>query len=122
MDLEDIISKVEKTFQERLLELIDKSGMSDPEVYKKANIDRKLFSKIKCDIEYRPKKKTAVAFCVALQLDYEDMTDLLRRAGIALSPSSKFDLIIEYFVMKKVYDIQTINMALFKHGQQTLGD
>lgn len=88
----------------------------------KANIDRKLFSKIRCDKDYKPKKKTAVALAIALELSYEDMTDLLARAGIALSPSSRFDIIIQYFVMKKIYDVSDINLALFKHGQQTLGE
>lgn len=122
MDLDDVINTEEKTFQERLLELIDNSGLTDPEVYKKANIDRKLFSKIRCDRDYKPKKKTAVALAIALELSYEDMTDLLARAGIALSPSSRFDIIIQYFVMKKIYDVSDINLALFKHGQQTLGE
>ena len=84
MDLDDVINTEEKTFQEKLLELIDNSGLTDPEVYKKANIDRKLFSKIRCDKDYKPKKKTAVALAIALELSYEDMTDLLARAGIAL--------------------------------------
>ena len=122
MDLDDVINTEEKTFQEKLLELIDNSGFTDPEVYKKANIDRKLFSKIRCDKDYKPKKKTAVALAIALELFYEDMTDLLARAGIALSPSSRFDIIIQYFVMKKIYDVSDINLALFKHGQQTLGE
>jgi len=122
MNLDDVINTGEKTFQEKLLELIDESGLTDPEVYKKANIDRKLFSKIRCDKDYKPKKKTAVALAIALELSYEDMTDLLARAGIALSPSSRFDIIIQYFVMKKIYDVSDINLALFKHGQQTLGE
>ena len=120
--LEDIIAENNKTFQERLLELIDESGMTDPEVYKKANIDRKLFSKIRCTPDYKPKKKTAVALALALELDYDVMVDLLQRAGIAFSPSSNFDKIIEYYVIHGVYDVQTINLSLFEHGEDTLGD
>lgn len=120
--LEDIIAVDNKTFQERLLDLIDESGMTDPEVYKKANIDRKLFSKIRCTPDYKPKKKTAVALALALELDYDVMVDLLKRAGIAFSPSSTFDKIIEYYVMHGEYDVQTINLSLFDHGEDTLGE
>lgn len=120
--LEEIISTDEKDFHEKLIELIDKKGMTDPEVYKKANIDRKLFSKIRCTPDYKPRKKTAVALALALELEYEDMVDLLRRAGIAFSPSSTFDKIIEYFVKNGIYDVQTINLSLFEHGEDTLGD
>ncbi|SNU08203.1 O-acetyl-ADP-ribose deacetylase (regulator of RNase III), contains Macro domain [Lachnospiraceae bacterium] len=121
-DLENIIAGDKKTYQKRLLELIDESGMTDPEVYKKANIDRKLFSKIRCTPEYKPKKKTAVALALALELDYDTMVDLLKRAGIAFSPSSTFDKIIEYYVIRGIYDVQTINLSLFEHGEETLGD
>ena len=95
--------------------------MDDVTVYKKANIDRKVFSRIRCKEDYKPTKKTAVAFAIALQLDMPAMLDLLSRAGIAFSPSSKFDLIITYFVTNKVYDIYEINAALFKYGQPILG-
>ena len=120
--LEEIIAEENKNFQERLLDLIDESGMTDPEVYKKANIDRKLFSKIRCTPDYKPKKKTAVALALALELEYDVMVDLLQRAGIAFSPSSTFDKIIEYYVIHGVYDVQTINLSLFEHGEDTLGD
>lgn len=110
-----------ETFQERLFELIDASGMNEVTVYKKANIDRKLFSRIRSKKDYRPKKKTAVAFAIALELDMPTMTDLLARAGIALSPSDQFDLIISYFVTRRDYDIFEINAALFKYGQPILG-
>lgn len=119
--LDEMIARGSKTYQERLLELIDESGMTDPEVYKKANIDRKLFSKIRCTPDYKPKKKTAVALALALELDYDTMVDLLNRAGIAFSPSSKSDTIIKYYVMRGIYDVQTINLSLFEHGEETLG-
>lgn len=111
-----------KSFQQRLFELIDRSGMDDVSVYKKANIDRKVFSRIRCKTDYRPKKKTAVAFAIALKLDMPTMLDLLSRAEIAFSPSSKFDLIITYFVTNGNYDIYEINAALFKYGQPILGE
>ncbi len=120
--LEEIISTDEKDFHEKLIELIDAKGMTDPQVYKKANIDRKLFSKIRCAPDYKPRKKTAVALALALELEYDDMVDLLRRAGIAFSPSSTFDKIVEYFVRNGIYDVQTINLSLFEHGEDTLGD
>jgi len=119
--LDNIIKNTGDTFQERLLKLIDKTGMSGPEVYKRANIDRKLFSKIRCNPGYTPRKKTVLALAVALKLDIGDTKDLLNRAGLSLSPSDKSDLITEYFIKRKIYDINTINLSLFEHGQQTLG-
>lgn len=110
------------TFQQRLFKLIEESGMDDVTVYKKANIDRKVFSRIRCKENYKPKKKTAVAFAIALQLDMPTMMDLLSRAEIAFLPSNKFDLIITYFITNKVYDIYEINAALFKYDQPILGE
>ena len=121
-DLDDVLGEAGKSFQQRLFELIDASGMDDVTVYKKANIDRKVFSRIRCKPDYKPKKKTAVAFAVALQLDLPTMLDLLSRAEIALSPSNRFDLIVTYFITNRIYDIFEINAALFKYGQPTLGD
>lgn len=120
--LDDVMLGVGETFQQRLLRLIDERGLKDVEVYKNANIDRKLFSKIRCNDDYKPKKKTAVALALSLQLNLEETKDLLARAEIALSPSNKFDLIIEYYISNEVYDLYTINMALFKHNQQILGE
>ena len=122
MSLDEVLDHPEDTFQQRLLRLIDESGMDDVTVYKKANIDRKVFSRIRCKEDYKPKKKTAVAFAIALRLDLPTMTDLLSRAEIAFSPSNKFDLIITYFVTRRVYDIYEINAALFKYGQPILGE
>ncbi|MEG0963549.1 MAG: macro domain-containing protein [Lachnospiraceae bacterium] len=119
-NLDDLMNQVGETFQQRLLRFIDERGLTDTSVYKKANIDRKLFSKIRCNEDYKPKKKTAVALAIALELDIEDMKDLLARAEIALSPSNKFDLIIEYFISHKEYNVYKINLALFQHNQPTL--
>lgn len=120
-DLDDFITKKEDTFQQRLFKLIDERHLEDPAVYKKANIDRKVFSKIRCNENYHPKKKTAIAFAIALELDLPEMRDLLSRAGWALSPGSQFDQIVSYFVVHKNYDIFEINAALFKYDQELLG-
>lgn len=120
--LDEVLGSTGDTFQQRLFQLIDESGMDDVTAYKKANIDRKVFSRIRCKEDYKPKKKTAVAFAIALQLDMPTMLDLLSRAEIAFSPSNKFDLIIAYFITNKVYDIYEINAALFKYGQPILGE
>lgn len=119
--LEDVVAQLGETFQQRLFRLIDERSLTDVEVYKKANLDRKLFSKIRCNADYRPKKITAVALAVALELSLDETKDLLSRAEMALSPSSKFDLIITYFIEREVYDVYTINVALFQHGQPLLG-
>ena len=120
--LDEVLDDAGETFQQRLFKLIDASGMDDVTVYKKANIDRKVFSRIRCKTDYKPKKKTAVAFAIALKLDMPTMLDLLSRAEIAFSPSNKFDLIITYFVTNGNYDIFQINAALFKYGQPILGE
>jgi hypothetical protein len=120
--LEDILGGAGESFQQKLFKLIDERGLDDVTVYKKANIDRKVFSRIRCKADYKPKKKTAVAFAIALELDLPTTLDLLSRAGIAFSPSDWFDLIVSYFITNKNYDIYEINATLFKYGQQVLGD
>ena len=120
--LEELLDGKSETFQQRLLKLIDQSGMTDVTVYKKANVDRKLFSRIRCKADYRPKKKTALAFAIALELDLPTTRDLLARAELALSPSSRFDLIVSYFITHKNYDIFEINATLFKYDQPILGE
>ena len=119
--LEDAIARLGESFGERLFRMIDERGLTDVAGYKRANLDRKLFSKIRCNPGYRPKKKTALALAIALELNLDDTRDLLARAELALSPGSRSDVIVQYFIERQVYDIYTINMALFAHGEAVLG-
>lgn len=119
--LEQLMNEVGETFTEKLLFLIDDRGMTDVEVYKRANIDRKLFSKIRSNPAYHPRKQTVLALAIALRLNLEDTIDLLTRAEYALSPGSKGDLIVRYFIEHEMFDIMTINFALDEYKQPLLG-
>lgn len=119
--LEDVVNNLDKTFMEMVFSFADEKGMTDVEVQKRANLDRKAFSKLKCGTTKNPSKGTALALAVALMLNLDDTKDLLSRAGFALSPCSKQDLIVQYFIERKAYDIYAINVALFEHGEPLLG-
>ena len=111
----------DESFSECLIRMIDEKGLVDPEVYKKANIDRKHFNHIKNTKYYRPKKETAVALAIGMKLNINETNTLLERAGFILSRSSKFDLIIKYCIEHSIYDIYQINEILFEEDQKTLG-
>ena len=116
-NLDGMLNNLDKGFSETLLYLIDRTGKKDSEIYKKANVDRKLFSKIRNNADYRPSKTTAIAFAIALELSMDKTDDLLARAGIALSQSNKFDVIVRYFIENKKYDIFELNSVLFEFDQ-----
>lgn len=120
MSLEEQLENIGASFHDKLFELIDTSGLDNKDVWKRANMDRKLFSKIQCNADYHPKKKTVLALCIALELDLEQSRDLLARAEWAFSPSSKVDLIVQKAILDRKYNIYELNMVLFQYTNETL--
>ena len=116
-DLSSRLDTLDESFQESLFRLIDERGMRDSTCYKRAGVDRKLFSKIRSNPSYRPSKPTAVAFAIALELDLDQTLDLLRKAGYTLSHSSKFDVIVEYFIVNRRFNLRELNEALYEFDQ-----
>ena len=121
LSLEEMLRQTDAGFTETLLKLIDERGKKDSEIYKKANLSKQHFSKIRNNPHYKPTKPTALALALALELDLEQTKDLIGRAGYALTNSSKFDLIIRYFIEQRNYNVVEINCMLFEHDQSLLG-
>ena len=120
-DWGQLLKNLDTGFSETLLQLIDRTGKKDSEIYKKANVDRKLFSKIRNNMDYKPSKTTALAFAFALKLDIDETKDFIGRAGFALSHSSKFDVIVEYFLVNRNYNVFELNEVLFAFDQPLIG-
>ena len=119
--LEDLVLEVDSTFAETLFKYIEDKGLTDPEVYKRANLDRKLFSKIRKNKNYKPSKNTALALAVALELNLDETKDFIGKAGYALTHSSKMDIIVEFFIKQNNYDIFELNDVLFYYEEPLLG-
>lgn len=120
--LDDQLNNLDESFAEMLFRKIDERELSDPEVYKEANIDRRLFSKIRSNLHYHPSKSTALALAISLKLSYDETEKLLKCAGYAFSNSERFDVIVEYFIKNEIYDIYLINEALFEYDERLLGN
>ena len=121
MSLSQLLENTDAGFSETLLKLIDRTGKKDSEIYTRANVSRQHFSKIRNNPAYKPTKSTAIAFAIALELDMEQTRDLIGRAGFALTRSSKFDVIIMYFIENRNYDLYDINATLYEFDQSLLG-
>lgn len=121
ISLEELLEEEEMTFSEALLDWLIRKDLKDSDVYKKANIDRKLFSKIRNNPDYKPKKNTAIALALAMELDREETKEFIGRAGYALTHSSKYDIIIEYFIRQKNYNVFEINEVLFAYNYPLIG-
>lgn len=120
MSLDDAVKEVDETFSQMLVRKIDELGMRDADCYKKAHVDRKLFSKIRSNVDYRPSKITAISFAIALELPISEAKELLQKAGYALSKSNKFDLVITFFINRQNYNFFDINEALLSLEQPLL--
>ena len=121
VSLEDMLKQTDAGFTETLLKLIDKAGKKDSEIYKKALLSKQHFSKIRNNPNYKPTKPTAISLALALELNLEETKDLIGRAGYALTNSSKFDLIIRYFIEQGNYNVVEINIALYEFDQVLIG-
>ena len=119
--LDDVVNHLDESFSDMLIRLIDESGLKDPVVYKKANVTKQTFSKIRNSNKYTPSKQTALAFAIALELSLDETKDLLLKAGYALSTSNRFDVIVSYFLENESYNIFEINEVLFEYDENTLG-
>ena len=121
VDFDELLGRLDAGFSETLLKMIDRTGKTDAEIYRKANVDRKLFSKIRNNPQYKPSKMTALAFAIALELNLEETQDLIGRAGYALSHSSMTDVIVEHFIKTGNYDVFELNEVLFKYDCSLIG-
>lgn len=119
--LPELIIEESETFSQCLLKLIEKKGITDIEAYKRANVDRRLFSKIRSNKNYQPSKNTAIAFAIALSLNIRETSDFLNKAGFSLSNSIKSDIIVRYFIEQKIYNINKLNEALLAFNQPLIG-